>query len=172
MCRFLLYIDFDFFTYIVKNGVEGSYGNSNFKFLRNIYTDFHSCCTNLHSIQHFFHILRNIYCCLFFWSLCNTGVWIQGLHLEPLHHFLCDGFFWDRAVITICLGWLRITILLISVSWVGRIAGVSHWLLAHCFFLMITTSWQGWLGITVSFWFAFPLWQKMLTISSCIHMPF
>jgi hypothetical protein len=36
------------------------------------------------------------------------------------------GFFWDRVSQTICPGWLRKVILLISASWVARITGVSH----------------------------------------------
>jgi hypothetical protein len=39
----------------------------------------------------------------------------------------CDGFFQDRGSWTICLGWLRTVILLISASWVARVIGVSHW---------------------------------------------
>jgi hypothetical protein len=34
---------------------------------------------------------------------CDTGVWTQGLHLEPLHQpFLCDVFFWNRVLQTSC----------------------------------------------------------------------
>jgi hypothetical protein len=42
----------------------------------------------------------------------------------------CDGIFWDRVSQTICPGWLRTTILLISAYWVARITGMSHWHLA------------------------------------------
>jgi hypothetical protein len=57
----------------------------------------------------------------------DTGVWTQGLHLDPLHQpFFCDGFFWDRVSRTICLGWLQTTILLIPASWVARITGMSY----------------------------------------------
>jgi hypothetical protein len=37
----------------------------------------------------------------------------------------CHGFFQD-ILWTICLGWLQTVILLISASWISRIAGVSH----------------------------------------------
>jgi hypothetical protein len=39
----------------------------------------------------------------------------------------CEGYFWDRVSRTVCPGWLWTMILLISVSWVARITGVSHW---------------------------------------------
>jgi hypothetical protein len=35
-------------------------------------------------------------------------------------------FFWDRVLRTVCPGWPRTTILLISAFWVARITGVSH----------------------------------------------
>jgi hypothetical protein len=36
-------------------------------------------------------------------------------------------FFLEIVPQTICPGWLRTVILLISASWVARITGVSHW---------------------------------------------
>jgi hypothetical protein len=42
-------------------------------------------------------------------------------------------FFQDRVSQTLCLGWLQMTVLLISASQVARIAGVSHWHLALFF---------------------------------------
>jgi hypothetical protein len=48
------------------------------------------------------------------------------LPLEPLHQpFIVKGFFQDRVLKTICLGWLWTSILLISASRVGWITGVS-----------------------------------------------
>jgi hypothetical protein len=37
------------------------------------------------------------------------------------------GYFWDRDLRIICLGWFWTMLLLISASWVARITGMSHW---------------------------------------------
>jgi hypothetical protein len=42
-----------------------------------------------------------------------------------------DGFFQDRVSWTICPSWLWTEILLISISWIARITGVSHWHWLH-----------------------------------------
>jgi hypothetical protein len=71
------------------------------------------------------------YCCapphpitLTFFFFCSSEVWIQGLHLEPLHRpFFVKDFFRDRVSQTVCLDWPRTMILLIMVY---RITGVSH----------------------------------------------
>jgi hypothetical protein len=46
----------------------------------------------------------------------------------------CIGYFWDRVSWTICPGWLRTPILLISASWVAKITGRSHRLTGFPFF--------------------------------------
>jgi hypothetical protein len=47
--------------------------------------------------------------------------------LLPLHQlFLVMGFFQDRVLQTICLGWLQISFLLISASQIARITSMSH----------------------------------------------
>jgi hypothetical protein len=48
----------------------------------------------------------------------------------------CEGFFWDRVSQTFCPGWLWITVLLISASWVARITGMSHQCQNRHFFTM------------------------------------
>jgi hypothetical protein len=58
-------------------------------------------------------------------------LWYWGLNSGPTlgpspPAFLVNGFFRDRVLWTICLGWLQTAILLISASWVARITGVSH----------------------------------------------
>jgi hypothetical protein len=60
------------------------------------------------------------------------------------------GEFGDGVLQTICLGWLRTAILLISASWVARITGVSHrcpalfpllfCILSHCAYLYNNTT--------------------------------
>jgi hypothetical protein len=67
----------------------------------------------------------------FLFFFCGTGVWTQGLHLEPLHQpflwfVLFCLFFQDRVFWTICPGWLPAAILLISASSVARITGMSY----------------------------------------------
>jgi hypothetical protein len=59
---------------------------------------------------------------LLYWGL-NSGP-SPGAILSAL--FLW-GVFRDRFLLTICWGWLRTAILLISASWVARIIGRSHW---------------------------------------------
>jgi hypothetical protein len=45
---------------------------------------------------------------------------------SPSPVLVCDGIFRDKVSQTICQGWLRTSILLISVSSVARITGMSH----------------------------------------------
>jgi hypothetical protein len=61
-----------------------------------------------------------------------------------LSHFASPfvwSFFEDRVWGTICIGWLRISILLIFASWIATITGVSHRLPAkNLFYYLIRGS--------------------------------
>jgi hypothetical protein len=48
--------DFDFFEYIPRSGIPGSYGTFTFRFLRNLYTNFYSDWTKFHSHQWCIHV--------------------------------------------------------------------------------------------------------------------
>jgi hypothetical protein len=62
-----------------------------------------------------------------FWGGAGTGVWTNGLHLEPLHQsFFLMGFSRYGFKNYIAWVWLQTVILLISDSWEARITGVSH----------------------------------------------
>jgi hypothetical protein len=63
----------------------------------------------------------------FFFLFWSTGVWTQSLYLEQLHQpFLVMGFIETGSHRTICLNWLQTMILLIAISWVARITGMSQ----------------------------------------------
>jgi hypothetical protein len=79
----------------------------------------------------------------FFSFLVVLGFELRASHLPdrwsitwatPLALF-CVVYFQDRILLTISLGWLWTSILLISASWVARITGVSHWCLAVWHFM-------------------------------------
>jgi hypothetical protein len=101
------------------------------------------------SSQGSLNIFLNVYCfsllCCFFRSLTfgfffffgSTGLWTQGLHLEPLHLVIFI-FFLVRVWWTIWLGWLPSAILLISASWVAGITGVSRWCLFDLLFFLLS----------------------------------
>jgi hypothetical protein len=68
-----------------------------------------------------------------------TGVWTQDFTLarHALHHLrhyfspFFVGYFLDRVSWTIYLDWSRISILLISISWVAMVTGMRHWCLTQ-----------------------------------------
>jgi hypothetical protein len=62
------------------------------------------------------------------------GLELKDCTLSTL--YFCDGFFQDRVSWTICPGWLRTVILLISVFWVAKITGMSLCHLAENYFLL------------------------------------
>jgi hypothetical protein len=51
-------------------------------------------------------------------------------HLSHTSNPFCSGYFGGEVLQTICSGWSQTKILLISVSQVARITGMSHWHLA------------------------------------------
>jgi hypothetical protein len=51
--------------------------------------------------------------------------------------FYCDGFFRDRVLWTICLGWLWTEIFLSSSLWVARNTSVTHQFLALFFYYFV-----------------------------------
>jgi hypothetical protein len=72
--------------------------------------------------------------CFFFFFLLVLGFELNASGLLDRHSttwamspLFCVGYFWDRVLQTICLGWLQMAFLLISASWVSSIIGVSHW---------------------------------------------
>jgi hypothetical protein len=77
---------------------------------------------------------------LWCWDL-NSG----STPWATLPALFCDRSFRDRVSWTVCLGWLRTTILLIPASWIARIVGMSHWRLAvhlfWCRFFLCSPDW-------------------------------
>jgi hypothetical protein len=102
----LLYADFDFFGYIARSGIAGSYGNSIFSFLMNPHIDLLNDYTNLYSHQQCIRVphypcqpLLGFCCCfvLFLivailtqvrWNLSVVLVCIS-LMVKDVEHFSC-----------------------------------------------------------------------------------
>jgi hypothetical protein len=77
----------------------------------------------------------------FFFLFAVLGLELRAFTLSHSTSLIFeDHFFWDRVSWTICQGWLRTMILLISATWVARITGVSHWHPAQGLVLSLTYS--------------------------------
>jgi hypothetical protein len=89
------------------------------------------------------HFFNPSFCCFVFlryWGL-NPGPSPWAI----LPALFCDGYFQDKVLQNICLGWLWTSIFLISVSWVGRIIGMRHQHSAFFwFFLVLVWVWVFW----------------------------
>jgi hypothetical protein len=79
---------------------------------------------------------------IFFFFLQCWGLDSRSTPWATPPTLFCDGLFWDRVSRTVCLDWLQTPILLIFVSWVARITGVSHRLPDLTVFLGLKI--QGW----------------------------
>jgi hypothetical protein len=75
----------------------------------------------------------------FFFFFSVPGLELRAYTLSHSTSSFCVRYFWDRVLITICPGWLRAVIFLISASHVARIIGVSHWHLAKQFLILCTS---------------------------------
>jgi hypothetical protein len=67
-------------------------------------------------------------------------LWYWGLNSCPTPWatpsvLLCEGFFRNRVLQTIWLGWIRTVILLISASWVAKVTVMRHQHQAYLLFL-------------------------------------
>jgi hypothetical protein len=79
---------------------------------------------------YFLFLLKKVFF-FFFFAVLRLELRAYTLSYSISPFIFVMGFFQARVSQTICLGWLWTSIPLISASWVARIAGVSHWHLAH-----------------------------------------
>jgi hypothetical protein len=67
---------------------------------------------------------------------------VQEMRVDSLPALLYIGYFQDRVLQTICLGWPQTAILLISAFWVARITAMSHGHSAILASLQKSTEWK------------------------------
>jgi hypothetical protein len=119
----------------------------------------HQHAWHSHLFVKFLQVLNHFFTFSFFLILEVRGFELWTSHLLGRRSIawttpqpFCDGLFWKRVSQTICLGWRRTMILLLS--WVIRITGASHWCLAgpsvewsagrNPRYLQLTSTWPLW----------------------------
>ena len=60
-CMYVFELVYVFFGYVPRSGIAGSYSNSGFCFVRNLYPVFHRVSTNFHSHQQCKRVLLRVF---------------------------------------------------------------------------------------------------------------